>query len=235
LELSPIRSSVDSNVAALTSARARQKQKGPQLEEAGRLDRGASGTMRISPQRRMHLRAAGAVAALGGVLLIAVTVRMHAQRLVDEVTTPALGSVALLTIQSLMHVPECAADTHCRSACRMVCEEAASGTRAVRNHAATLISFGCCLSTPLIEKQVLGPSGAREVQLAEVRGRKAEKRFGSTPLADHHSLAANLRALEQDEGSQVHTTLEATQGQMDSFFSQLPYKCYLEDVSSVGD
>jgi len=30
------------------------------------------------------------------------------------------------------------------------------------------------------------------------------------------------------------TALEATQGQMDDFFSQLPYKCYLEEVASVG-
>jgi len=29
--------------------------------------------------------------------------------------------------------------------------------------------------------------------------------------------------------------LEATQGQNDSFLSQLPYKCYLEEVASVGD
>ena len=29
--------------------------------------------------------------------------------------------------------------------------------------------------------------------------------------------------------------LEATQGQMDGFFSQLPYKCHLEEVASVGD
>ena len=28
--------------------------------------------------------------------------------------------------------------------------------------------------------------------------------------------------------------LVATQGQNDSFFSQLPYKCYLEEVVSVG-
>jgi len=32
-----------------------------------------------------------------------------------------------------------------------------------------------------------------------------------------------------------HTALEATQGQNDSFFSQLPYKCYLKEVASVGD
>ena len=30
-------------------------------------------------------------------------------------------------------------------------------------------------------------------------------------------------------------TLEATQGQMDSFFSQLPYKRHIEEVASVGD
>jgi len=29
--------------------------------------------------------------------------------------------------------------------------------------------------------------------------------------------------------------LEATQGQMDVYLSQLPYKCYLEEVASVGD
>ena len=31
------------------------------------------------------------------------------------------------------------------------------------------------------------------------------------------------------------TALEATQGQMDGFFSQFPYQCYLEEVASVGD
>ena len=32
-----------------------------------------------------------------------------------------------------------------------------------------------------------------------------------------------------------HTAALATQGQMDGFFSQLLYKCYLEEVASVGD
>jgi len=31
------------------------------------------------------------------------------------------------------------------------------------------------------------------------------------------------------------SALEATQGQMDGFFSELPFKCYLEEVASVGD
>ena len=30
------------------------------------------------------------------------------------------------------------------------------------------------------------------------------------------------------------TRLEATQGQMDGLFSQLPYKCHLKEVASVG-
>jgi hypothetical protein len=30
-------------------------------------------------------------------------------------------------------------------------------------------------------------------------------------------------------------SLEAHQGQMDGLFSQLPYKCHLEEVASVGD
>ena len=32
-----------------------------------------------------------------------------------------------------------------------------------------------------------------------------------------------------------NTTLETTQGQMIGFFSQLLFKCYLEEVASVGD
>ena len=31
------------------------------------------------------------------------------------------------------------------------------------------------------------------------------------------------------------TALKATQGQMDGFFGQLPFKCHLEEVASVGD
>ena len=32
-----------------------------------------------------------------------------------------------------------------------------------------------------------------------------------------------------------YATLKTTQGQIDGFFSQLPYKCYLPEVASVGD
>jgi len=34
---------------------------------------------------------------------------------------------------------------------------------------------------------------------------------------------------------EMATALEATQGQMDRFFGQLPHKCHFEDVASVGD
>ena len=33
----------------------------------------------------------------------------------------------------------------------------------------------------------------------------------------------------------VHAVLEETQGQIDGFLSQLPIKCYLSEVKSVGD
>ena len=33
----------------------------------------------------------------------------------------------------------------------------------------------------------------------------------------------------------THSTLETTQGQIDGFFSQLPFRCYLPEVASVGD
>ena len=35
--------------------------------------------------------------------------------------------------------------------------------------------------------------------------------------------------------TQPRATLETTQGQLDGFFGQLPYKCCLPEVASVGD
>ena len=42
---------------------------------------------------------------------------------------------------------------------------------------------------------------------------------------------------QEDEGEKEHSraALEATKGGRDGFVSQLPYKCYLEEVASVGD
>ena len=40
---------------------------------------------------------------------------------------------------------------------------------------------------------------------------------------------------EGDSVVPIGTTLEATQGQIDGFFSQLPYKCHQNRVASVGD
>ena len=46
---------------------------------------------------------------------------------------------------------------------------------------------------------------------------------------------ATACSVRQEARSKHQATLEATQGQIDSFFSQNPYKCYLEEVASVGD
>ena len=37
------------------------------------------------------------------------------------------------------------------------------------------------------------------------------------------------------KGCVFKAALEATQGQMDGFFSQLPYKCHIEELAPVGD
>ena len=42
---------------------------------------------------------------------------------------------------------------------------------------------------------------------------------------------ARMRNIRSRKGA----ALEATQGQIDGFFSQLPNKCHLEEVASVGD
>ena len=39
----------------------------------------------------------------------------------------------------------------------------------------------------------------------------------------------------RNQGLGVRATREATQGQNDGFFSQLPYKCHQNRVASVGD
>jgi hypothetical protein len=45
----------------------------------------------------------------------------------------------------------------------------------------------------------------------------------------------NPSNLERGRAETRRTALEATQGHMDGFFGQLPYKCHLEEVVSVGD
>ena len=47
---------------------------------------------------------------------------------------------------------------------------------------------------------------------------------------------AALKIQTLDEGwNTLMTTLETTRGQIDGFFGQLPFKCYLPEVASVGD
>ena len=49
------------------------------------------------------------------------------------------------------------------------------------------------------------------------------------PLGDRQGLPFVLHLWENAPA------LEATQGQLDGFFSQLPYKCHQNRVASVGD
>ena len=53
--------------------------------------------------------------------------------------------------------------------------------------------------------------------------------------ANRHVWVYDVRNLKEPEQKVLNHTLEATLGQMDGFFSQLPYKCHLEEVASVGD
>ena len=52
-------------------------------------------------------------------------------------------------------------------------------------------------------------------------------------LGDHTKIIKFLQS-HGAKGEEV-STLETTQGQIDGFFSQLPYKCHLKEVASVGD
>ena len=54
-------------------------------------------------------------------------------------------------------------------------------------------------------------------------------------MYEKQSLPAGQLRVAAYVGSSKNPTLEATQGQIDGFFSQLPYKCHQNRVASVGD
>jgi len=54
-------------------------------------------------------------------------------------------------------------------------------------------------------------------------------------LCTRRLLSQGPTSMVQDIILWFRTTLETTQKQMDGVFSQLPYKCYLEEEASVGD
>ena len=54
-----------------------------------------------------------------------------------------------------------------------------------------------------------------------------------TRVKKNKVLPVNARSVKMFRVAK--TTLEATQGQIDGLCSQLPYKCHLEEVASVGD
>ena len=175
--------------------------------------------------RRVLAHAATSFAAVAAalVLVTGMVTQYQAQLAArDGVMAP----VEMLT--EMLHDPACAADGHCRSACRMVCDEIHAGQGA-RQHAATLISFGCCLSSPIITKQQGVPAQllqgapssplqllangqpAHEDMLFQVNSkghvrfdRPADTRRNSIAvhiLRDRHSLAANLKELEHEQAA----------------------------------
>ena len=64
---------------------------------------------------------------------------------------------------------------------------------------------------------------------------RSDHETGSHHTVDLADRPIKIRAHPISLHSISLPTLEATQGQIDSFFGQLPYKCYLEEVASVGD
>jgi hypothetical protein len=187
-----------------------------------------------------HIRGAAPCASLTGLyirglqvavasalfLACGMVAQYRSQRAAASVSAPrgvGGGAVELLTFE-MLHDPQCKADKHCRSACRMVCDEVHSGQGA-REHAATLISFGCCLSAPVITKQRGAPAQLKHspLQLMAHRGpateemlfqvnaqghvkfdRPAENRKDSIAvhvLRDRHSLAADLKDLEREQAA----------------------------------
>ena len=55
----------------------------------------------------------------------------------------------------------------------------------------------------------------------------------SPALSLQEKVRTQGHVLAKDNRGQ--SALEATQGQMDGFSSQLPYRCHLEEMASVGD
>ena len=56
-----------------------------------------------------------------------------------------------------------------------------------------------------------------------------------TPQLRAPPLRTNRHRMATHAVAVALSALEATQGQNNRFFSQLSYKCYLEEVASVGD
>ena len=78
-------------------------------------------------------------------------------------------------------------------------------------------------------REICGRSGNFLIcQFPDLMKRLIKRQIRATPC---YTSALDL---PNCDGLRV-ATLEATQGQIDSFFSQLPYKCHQNRVASVGD
>ena len=78
-----------------------------------------------------------------------------------------------------------------------------------------------------------GPSYVTAVHFCGVSRRLKFPESGQVPIEGHPFQDSSGASLHRSE--EVGTALEATQGQMDGFFSQLRYIFHLEDPASVGD
>ena len=68
-----------------------------------------------------------------------------------------------------------------------------------------------------------------------VCGRDRERESERERVSVFERARKEQRRLSGDLTLEPGAALEAAQGQNDSFFSQLPYKCYLKEIASVGD
>ena len=63
----------------------------------------------------------------------------------------------------------------------------------------------------------------------------AHKKIFPTQDPGHRPTVGSERgAVSYERGTPV-ATLETTQGQIEGFFSQVPFRCYLPESASVGD
>jgi len=112
---------------------------------------------------------------------------------------------------------------------------------------------GCALGTPgqrrrLEEHSILSHARGKRAEdsraiLPHARGKRGYGGAASgatVPCAIRYAAISGAVFLPErhsalpKRGGRI-AALEATQGQMDGFFSQIPSKCYLEEVASVGD
>ena len=85
-----------------------------------------------------------------------------------------------------------------------------------------------------VNSRLAAGGGAEMRVVRNSEGQVISKAF-RYPLPRENLYVARLRRSSPGPKAGSLSTLEATQGQIDSFFSQPPYKCHKNRVASVGD